>query len=146
MSRAILISIHPEHITNILSGSKRFEYRRVMPTQDVSYLVLYCTAPVKKIVAVAEVLDCLVGSPSQIWTKTANGAGITRKFYRDYFSGQKKACSFVLGNVYKLSEPLGLTKLSSCKVPPQAFCYLNERDMKQILKKARLLSSSEEKV
>lgn len=136
MSKAVLISIHPEHVANILSGAKVFEYRKVMPTQDISYLVLYCTAPVKRIVAAVEVVGCLVGSPSRVWADTAYGAGITRKFYRDYFSGKSSAGSFTLGNVYELPEPLELAKLSSCKAPPQSFCYLNIRDISKILEQA----------
>lgn len=141
MSRAALISIHPEHVANILSGAKVFEYRKVMPIRDISYLVLYCTAPVKRIVAVVEVVGRLEGPPSRIWSDTAYGAGITRKFYRDYFSGQNSAGSFTLGNVYELSEPLELAKLSSCKAPPQSFCYLNVRDTRQVLKKASPIPS-----
>jgi adenylate kinase len=136
MSRAVLISIHPVHLAQILAGIKVFEYRKVMPIQDVSHLVFYCTAPVKRVVAVAEVAGCLEGSPSRIWAETAYGAGITRKFYRDYFSGHKSASSFALGNVYELSEPLELAKLSSCKVPPQSFCYLNDLDTRQVLEMA----------
>ncbi|MCE7914682.1 MAG: hypothetical protein DYH15_08370 [Nitrosomonas sp. PRO4] len=142
MSRAVLISMHPEHVANILSGAKVFEYRKVMPTQDISYLILYCTAPVKKIVAAVEVVGRLVGPPSRVWVDTAYGAGITRKFYRDYFSGKSSAGSFTLGNVYELPEPLELAKLSSCKVPPQSFCYLNARDTSQILKQASPIPST----
>ena len=135
MSKAVLISIHPEHVADILSGKKVFEYRKIMPNQEVSHLVLYCTAPVKRVVAVAEVAQRLVGPPSRIWTDTAYGAGITRKFYRDYFSGHKNARAFELGNVCELPAPLELSKLTSCKVAPQSFCYLNARDTKLILKK-----------
>lgn len=46
ISKAVLISIHPEHVANILSGVKIFEYRKVIPVHEVSHLVLYCTPPV----------------------------------------------------------------------------------------------------
>ncbi len=136
MSKAILISVHPEYVDKILLGEKVYEYRRVMPAQAVSYLVMYCTAPVKKIVAVVEVVDRLGGTPSSIWTKTAHGAGITRKFYITYFAGRNNANAFVLGNVYKLTEPLELTRLSARKVPPQSFSYLSECDIELLLKKS----------
>lgn len=142
MGRAILISIHPEHVANILSGTKVFEYRKIMPTQDISYLVLYCTAPVKRIIAVVEVIGCQVGPPSRVWADTGYGAGITRKFFRDYFSGKSSAGFITLGNVYKLLEPLKLEKLSSCKAPPQSFCYLNARDVSQILEQASPIPST----
>ncbi|TNJ36744.1 AAA family ATPase [Prosthecochloris vibrioformis] len=135
MSKAVLISIYYEHLAKILSGDKVFEYRKVMPSQGVSHLVFYCTHPVKKVVAVAEVAGRLDGPPSRIWSDTGYGAGITRKYYRDYFTGQKSASCFALGNVYELTKPLKLAALSSCKVPPQSFCYLNDDDTEKLFNK-----------
>ncbi|TLS68127.1 hypothetical protein FEF65_03785 [Mariprofundus erugo] len=135
MSRYALISIHPEHVSNILAGNKVFEFRKVIPSKDVSHLVLYCTAPVKKIVAVAEVVDCLVGAPSRIWTQTSYGSGISRQFFRDYFSGQRSASAFVLGNVYEMTTPMELSELTGQKVPPQSFYYLDDADMELISKR-----------
>ena len=71
MKQAVLISIHPEHIDNIMSGKKVFEYRKILPKHDILFLVLYCTAPVKKITAVAEVLGRVVGSPAHVWNVTS---------------------------------------------------------------------------
>lgn len=136
MSKAVLISVHPEHVARILSGVKVFEYRKTMPTQDVSHLVLYSTSPIKKIVAIVEIVGRLVGSPSKIWTETAHGSGITRKSYQDYFSGYGKAKAFKLGNIFELSTPLELSGLTSCKTAPRSFCYLDDSDTNMILKKA----------
>jgi len=132
MDAVILISIHPEHFQNIASGKKVFEYRKVMPAQNVSYLVIYCTMPIKKIVAIAEVVESLIDTPSKIWAVTAHGAGISKEFYFEYFSGKRKAGSFMLGNVYKLLNPIDLSCLTSCINPPQSFCYLNSNDMKHV--------------
>lgn len=135
MSRFALVSIHPEHVSNILAGNKVFEYRKVVPSKDISHLALYCTAPVKKIIAVAEVVDCLVGSPTRIWAQTAYGSGISRQFFRDYFSGQRSASAFVLGKVYKMTTPIELGELTGQKTPPQSFYYLDDIDIKLISKK-----------
>jgi predicted transcriptional regulator len=134
MNNAILISILPEYVASILSGRKIFEYRRIMPAQAISHLVLYCTAPTKRVVAVVEVVGRLVGTPSEIWADTSYGSGITHKFYTDYFAGQKRAGAFALGNVYELSMPIKISELTSCKVAPQSFCYLNSHDTNCILK------------
>jgi len=133
MGKAVLISIHPEHVANILGGRKIFEYRKVIPSQDVSLLVLYSTAPVMKIVAVAEVLGRIVGSPTHVWNTTSFGAGICRKFFREYFSGQRQASALSLGRVYELTSPLDLSSLSGVKVPPQSFSYINGNDIGLIL-------------
>lgn len=133
MGKAVLISIHPEHIVNILAGRKIFEYRKVIPSQDVSLLVLYSTAPVMKIVAVAEVLGRIFGSPTHVWNATSFGSGISRRFFREYFSGQRQASALSLGRVYELTSPLDLSSLSGMKVPPQSFSYINGDDIRLII-------------
>ena len=133
MGKGVLISIHPEHVANILGGRKIFEYRKVLPSQDVSHLVLYSTAPMKKIVAVAEVVGRIVGSPTKVWNATSFGSGITRRFFREYFSGQRQACALSLGRVYELNLLMALSSLAGMKTPPQSFYYLDDNDMELIL-------------
>lgn len=135
MSSSALISIHPEHIENILAGRKFFEYRKVLPRENVTHLVLYSTAPVMKIVAVVEVNGQIVGSPTSVWEKTSYGSGISEKFYRSYFSGQKKATAFVLGKVHKVNESISLRDLQKVKSPPQSFSYLDDNDFSFINRK-----------
>lgn len=134
MGKAVLISIHPKHIANILDGKKIFEYRKVMPSQKVSHLVLYSTAPVMKIVAVAEVVGRIVGSPTKVWNVTSFGSGISRSFFREYYEGQRQACALSLGRVYELASPMSLSSLAGVKTPPQSFSYLNDDDIGLILK------------
>lgn len=135
MSCAILISIHPEHVSSIISGKKRFEYRKVLPRRDISFLVLYCTAPVKKITAVVEVKDRLVASLLDVWNITSRGSGISRSFYLDYYSGKQNASAFVLGNVYQMESPMDLSDLPGQKTSPQSFYYLDDKDMEIISKR-----------
>lgn len=135
MSRAALISIHPEHVSSIISGEKVFEYRKVLPKREISFLVLYCTAPVKKITAVVEVVDRLVDSLADVWNITSHGSGISHSFYLDYYSGKQKASAFVLGNVYQMESPMDLSDLPSQRTSPQSFCYLNDEDMEIISKR-----------
>jgi len=143
MGKAILISIHPEYASSIISGEKIFEYRKVVPKQDVSHLVLYCTAPVKRILAVADVLDCVVGSPTKVWNTTSIGSGISQRFFREYFYGRRTASAFAIGNVYEMREPLALSSLAGIRVPPQSYCYLDDLNTKKVLKnRARVPSQN----
>ncbi|MCY4263064.1 MAG: AAA family ATPase [Candidatus Dadabacteria bacterium] len=132
MKQAALISIHPEHIDNIMSGKKVFEYRKILPRRDISFLVLYCTAPVKKILAVAEVVDRVTGLSEYVWNATSLGSGISHCAYRDYYSARRHASYFVLGNVYKITDPMSLSDLSGNRTPPRSFYYLSNVDMKVI--------------
>ena len=42
----MLLSINPEHVENILLGTKRFEFRKVRCKYEVSKIIIYATAPV----------------------------------------------------------------------------------------------------
>ena len=46
----ILLSINPEHVENILDGTKKYEYRKKSCKKDIDRIVIYSTHPVKKVV------------------------------------------------------------------------------------------------
>ena len=76
MMRRILISINPEHVENIISGKKKFEYRKIAAKQDVSSIIIYETTPIKRIVAEAEILDVIMLPPEQLWKETKKFSGV----------------------------------------------------------------------
>lgn len=141
MKKLVLLSIHPEHAFNIISGVKIFEYRRIIPKEDVSHMALYATSPTKRIVAVAEITGYITGSPTKVWNTTSFGAGITHKHYKEYFNGRKSAGAIVIGRVHELKKPLFLSHLSGVDIPPQSYCYLDDSDTKMVItNKKRIIS------
>lgn len=100
----LLISIHPEYVEKILSGEKRFEFRKTCPTADISHLIIYATTPIQRWVAVAEVESILTDSPSRLWARTKYAAGISRKAFRQYYAGRSQGFAFKLGRIFSLSE------------------------------------------
>lgn len=46
LSTNILLSVFPEYVDRILSGEKRFEFRKHIPVEVVDHIVFYATAPV----------------------------------------------------------------------------------------------------
>ena len=47
----LLMSINPEHVNNILSGAKRFEFRKTRCKEDIDSIIIYSTSPIMKVVA-----------------------------------------------------------------------------------------------
>lgn len=121
----ILISINPEYVEGILNGTKKYEYRRMIAQKEVKSLVIYSTWPVKEIVGEVEVIDTIEMAPSSLWENTKKFAGISRKKYREYFRGCKKAYAYVLGQVTKYEVGKKLTDIGIEKAP-QSFLYLKE--------------------
>ena len=120
----ILISINPEHVSNILNGSKRFEFRKIQCKKNVGKMVIYSTSPVMKVVAEAEIKDVLTDDPETVWEKTCDYAGISKEFFNRYYEGRDTAVAFELGDVREFDEPRELSQYGISN-PPQSFIYLD---------------------
>ena len=123
MKKRILISINPEHVANIINGTKKYEYRKIAAKQDVSSIVIYETTPIKRIVAEAEIIDVLVLTPSELWEQTKEQSGISKEFFDEYFKNRDVAYAYKLGKVKVYKKPKTLVEYG-VKTAPQSFVYL----------------------
>ena len=124
-SKTIILSIHPRHVEKILSGEKRYEYRKQIPT-DIQYVIIYATAPIKKIVALVNIDTILMDTPQNIWEQTKSGAGISQDFYTDYFKNKTVAYAIKFCKIHQLPNPVDYTVINGVKCAPQAYMYVNE--------------------
>lgn len=124
----ILLSINPQHVENIVHGTKCYEYRKRICKRKVDKIVIYSTCPVKRVIGEVEVLETLEMDKEQLWKVTKKESGITKKFYDDYFKEKKKAIAYRLGEVLKYETPQLLSDIG-VKVAPQSFMYLSENAM-----------------
>ncbi|HDT8147195.1 TPA: hypothetical protein RD696_002696, partial [Enterococcus faecalis] len=51
----ILLSIHPKFVDKIMTGEKKFEFRRVIAKRNPNKIIIYSTSPVCKVIGEAEV-------------------------------------------------------------------------------------------
>ena len=122
----LLMSINPEHVENILSGNKKFEFRKTKCKEHIDSIIIYSTSPVMKIVAEAEVTDIIEDTPQAIWKKTKYAAGIDKSFFDKYYSGRNTAVAYVLGKVKRYEAPKRLSDFG-VKAAPQSYVYVRER-------------------
>ena len=120
----LLLSINPEHVENILSGKKQFEFRKTRCRADIERIVIYSTSPVMRVVAEAIVEEVIEGDVLEVWKLTKEYAGVSKKFFLEYYKGKKKAVAYKLSAVVPYSEPKTLRDLGVSH-PPQSFCYLS---------------------
>lgn len=121
----ILLSIKPEYSKKILSGIKKYEYRKHAAQESVNAILIYSTSPDMKIVGKVEVLGVISGSPTSVWESTKANAGITRKKYREYYKSVKKAYAYKLGSVELFIPPKSLSDFD-IKTAPQSFVYVKD--------------------
>ena len=119
----ILISIKPQFADLILSGEKKFEFRKNLPQRDVESLVIYASAPISRVIGEVEVIDPFSCSPATLWRKTYKNAGISKGFFDKYFQGKEVANAYVLGKIKKFKKTKSLIEYN-VKMAPQSYIYL----------------------
>ena len=122
---AILLSINPSHVENILNGTKRYEFRKKACKRHVDKILIYSTTPIMKVVGEAEVEDVLVDDPETIWKRTEKKSGIDKIFFDEYYQNRNRAVAYKLKNVIKYGKPREL-KDYGINSAPQSFQYIEE--------------------
>ena len=119
----MLLSINPEHVRNILSGIKKYEYRKVRCRSQIDGILLYATYPIMKVVGEGSGISILEDTPDRIWDRTADYAGIDRDFFDEYYSDKELAVAYSLGEIIEYSEPRKLSEYG-IRTAPQSFIYI----------------------
>lgn len=119
----LLMSINPVHVDNILTGTKKYEFRKTRCKKDIDTIVIYSTSPVMKVVAEVEVKGIIEDSPQNVWTQTSAAAGIDKTFFDKYYSGKESAVAYILGKVNRFNTPRLLSDYG-LKAAPQSYVYL----------------------
>jgi predicted transcriptional regulator len=120
-----LLSIKPEYADQILSGEKRFEFRRTMfRSIDVSVVIVYATLPVGKVIGEFRIGEVLFGDPESLWKKTRQYAGIEKGDYDKYFSGKSLGYAIEVNKPRRYKKPKQISDILPNGVAPQSFCYV----------------------
>lgn len=119
----MLLSIKPEYVDKIVAGTKKYEFRKFLCHEGIDTIVIYATAPVKKVVGEIALLDIIEGDVEHVWRKTRDFGGILEKDYKAYYEGRKVAIAYQLGEVTLYDEPMELKDLGLDYVP-QSFAYI----------------------
>lgn len=129
----VLLSIRPKYVEAILSGTKKYEFRRtIFKRKDMKKIYLYCNSDIKKIVGFFELEKVLEGSPKEIWKNCQKYAGISKDDFFKYFQGVQKAFAIKIRNVHKFNEPIDPYLSFENFTPPQSFYYIHESMEKEI--------------
>lgn len=121
----VLLSIKPEYAEKILSGHKRFEFRKAIPkAEGIRTIVIYATMPVGKVVGEFDIDGVLEDHPRKLWPRTSEFSGITRKFFNEYFHGRSTAYAIKVKRARRYEVPMDLQHVARSTTPPQSFMYL----------------------
>ena len=102
----ILMSINPEYVDEILSGRKKYEYRKIKAKRNnIDKMIIYSTYPIMKVVAEVVIKNIIEETPDALWEMTKHKSGITKEFYNSYYKDRKTAIAYELGEIKKYDIP-----------------------------------------
>lgn len=116
-----ILSVKPKFVDKILTGEKKFEYRRVVPKDikmgDVVYI--YSTTPVKKVIGYFVISMVIKENKESLWRKTELGAGIDKKHFDEYFKGKQDAYAYIIpkSRLNVFDKPIELKEFGIEKAP-----------------------------
>jgi len=122
--RVALLSIRPHFAEAIFAGRKKVELRRIGFAQPVSHVVVYATAPVRRVVGIFEVAKVDRDRPARLWRRYRAMAGVGVDFFRNYYEGLDQGVAIVVGTTARLAEPVPLSALNVSSAP-QSYRYLD---------------------
>jgi predicted transcriptional regulator len=123
----VLLSIKPEFANLIFSEEKKYEFRKsIFRRSDIDAVVLYATMPVGLIVGEFTLGDIFCDSPSRLWQRTKDYAGITKSFFDNYFSCTHVAYAISIINPVVYRDAYDPHARWPRFTPPQSFCYFDE--------------------
>jgi predicted transcriptional regulator len=120
----VLLSIKPQFAEKILTGEKKFEFRRsIFKKPQVRVVIIYASAPIQKVIGEFTISEILYDKVDSLWQKTYKHSGITEDIFFKYFENKDWGYALKIDNVKKYKTPLCLYKHFGL-FPPQSYAYL----------------------
>lgn len=126
----ILLSIKPQYVEKIISGEKKYEFRKKdFKRKDIDTIIVYSSGNIRKLVGEIKFKRILCDTPDFIWKLTHAEAGMSEKSFMDYYLNKDKAYAIVIDSFLPYKTYLNLEDKYPGVKPPQSFRYIDETDI-----------------
>lgn len=121
-----ILSIKPEFVEKIVSGEKKYEYRKKIFKQEIDSVIIYATKPVGMFVGEFKIKDVVHGDLKKVWEKTYKQSGISHKYFNKYFFNHNEAYALEIEDLIVYDNPVEPNNIIDGFKAPQSFCYLKD--------------------
>lgn len=133
--KTIVLSIKPKYVDLILAGTKTVEFRRAWAAEKVDRIALYASAPIQKIVGIAQVSEVVSATPTQLWDYCKKrGGGLTKSELFSYMDGRVKGFAVLLNKVSQFDQGVLPSRVITEFSPPQSFRYMTAAEVRKLEK------------
>lgn len=131
----VLLSMKPEYVKKILSGEKKYEFRKRIWKKDVDRVFIYATSPVKRIVALFKPGEIIKDIPSGLWVKYNQYSGLNEIDFFNYFHDKDYGYAIKITDLKEFNDPIEPKSLLNNFTAPQSFQYYLHNPDSKIIKK-----------
>lgn len=125
----ILLSIKPQYVDKIVSGEKKYEFRKtIFKREQVDTIVVYSSGKVGKLIGEIKFKTILSDTPLNIWNKTKKEAGLSKEDFFDYFMNKNIAYAVKIESFKPYSRAVSIQEKYPGVNPPQSFVYVEKDD------------------
>lgn len=137
----VLLSLRPEFAAAILSGHKRYEFRRtIFRRRGVTAALLYSNSSERRVVGAFEIGRVYEATPERLWEKYRHVAGIDESAFFAYFEGVNRGYAIGISRVHRFTPPVDPYAALEDFVAPQSFYYLTLAQASALLPPGRCLA------
>ncbi len=124
----VLLSIKPTYVEEIINGSKKYEFRRVIfrTPHEIKKVFIYSSHPVKKIIGAFTIGKIIKGSPNELWEQCNDFAGIGKENFFNYFRNKQQGFAITIENLEIFPKSFDPYSLITDFKAPQSFCYVDD--------------------
>ena len=129
----VFMHIRPIYVQRILQGLKRYEFRSRGFRGTPRVVVIYATAPVKRVVGYFTVSGMICGRPQALWRLCEPFAGISREDFDVYYRGKTQAVALEIGAVIEFPTVVDVSKCLPGFAIPQSYRYMDTLQWHRLL-------------
>lgn len=127
----VILSIKPQYVEKIISHEKKYEFRKQAFKKEIENIIIYSTAPEKKIVGYFKLDKIIKDTPTNLWKNFKENAGIPKKDFFKYFEGKEKGYALKVGELTIWDNYIDTNNLKDFK-PPQLYEYVDMNEVKNL--------------
>jgi len=121
----VIMSIRPKFARMILSGAKRYEFRKcIFKNRHIEKAYIYETSPIKKIIGIFNIGSIIKDSPKGLWNQFGHLSGMNETEFFNYFQDIQIGFAIEIKHLVVLDSPIDPMEKIPGFTPPQSFCYL----------------------
>lgn len=117
----LIISIKPQFVEKILTGEKKYEFRRRIFTKEVDKIYIYQTLPDAGIVAYFTPGEIIKDTPQNLWDNFKDVSGTTEEHLLGYLHDKSEAYAIEITDLVIFDEPFIPEDLKA----PQSYKYID---------------------